>query len=376
MKSLGIASFCIFSGAISGGLAALVLVPVDVAGEPFGTLFLSVMFGAVVGLLCMPFTVLSLNWRDTRGALLPILAILAPVVFVLSVALNPNWLFTIMTASGGTFVVAAFAVSRFLPRVYMKPGGCERCGYDLRGSLDAARCPECGTPFDPASLKIDDQRAPRSALADRRPAVTGLLWILVLGPFLLGIGRSVSAASRMAPTTFDAAAWRAGDEAARARMVNDLCARGTLIGLREAEVLTLLGPPDYRHEPIRYEFGQFGYLVGFLDSVGRILRIDGKIPKAVPDESFDLTCWREGTDAARATMARALLTIRGGRLDGKPIDEVVELLGAPDHHSLKYDYDCSVSARKSGSLLSTRWVFGLTLEFKDARVATAKVYAD
>ena len=29
---------------------------------------------------------------------------------------------------------------------------CEKCGYDLRGSIEVARCPECGTPFDPSNL--------------------------------------------------------------------------------------------------------------------------------------------------------------------------------------------------------------------------------
>ena len=29
---------------------------------------------------------------------------------------------------------------------------CAECGYDLRGSIESARCPECGTPFDPARL--------------------------------------------------------------------------------------------------------------------------------------------------------------------------------------------------------------------------------
>jgi len=27
---------------------------------------------------------------------------------------------------------------------------CRHCGYDLRGSLEVGRCPECGTPFDPS----------------------------------------------------------------------------------------------------------------------------------------------------------------------------------------------------------------------------------
>jgi len=29
---------------------------------------------------------------------------------------------------------------------------CEKCGYDLRGSIESARCPECNTPFVPPNL--------------------------------------------------------------------------------------------------------------------------------------------------------------------------------------------------------------------------------
>ena len=37
-------------------------------------------------------------------------------------------------------------------------GCCERCGYDLRG-LPVPRCPECGTPFDPTSVRRADGAA-------------------------------------------------------------------------------------------------------------------------------------------------------------------------------------------------------------------------
>lgn len=37
---------------------------------------------------------------------------------------------------------------------------CQQCGYDLRGSLDTGRCPECGTIFKhcPASVGIGESR--------------------------------------------------------------------------------------------------------------------------------------------------------------------------------------------------------------------------
>ncbi len=47
--------------------------------------------------------------------------------------------------------LAAFYVRTIVPDV-RAPGACHWCGYDLRG-LPSPRCPECGTPFDPASVR-------------------------------------------------------------------------------------------------------------------------------------------------------------------------------------------------------------------------------
>lgn len=44
-----------------------------------------------------------------------------------------------------------FATSYFIIRLTpaRQPGRCESCNYDLRGSLNSARCPECGTKLAP-----------------------------------------------------------------------------------------------------------------------------------------------------------------------------------------------------------------------------------
>lgn len=43
---------------------------------------------------------------------------------------------------------------------------CLACGYDLRGQVEA-RCPECGTPFDPALLGRVDSGTPNATMENR-----------------------------------------------------------------------------------------------------------------------------------------------------------------------------------------------------------------
>ncbi len=49
------------------------------------------------------------------------------------------------------FIVGAGVAERLVAR--RNPLLCRTCGYDLRGSLEAGRCPECGLTFDAAKMQ-------------------------------------------------------------------------------------------------------------------------------------------------------------------------------------------------------------------------------
>jgi hypothetical protein len=61
-------------------------------------------------------------------------------------------------------LVMLYAAHRLKPVVRRLEGKCVRCGYMLRG-LREPRCPECGTPFNPADL-ADDRARQESGSAD------------------------------------------------------------------------------------------------------------------------------------------------------------------------------------------------------------------
>ena len=73
----------------------------------------------------------------------------------------PVWLPASFFASVACGYLMFHAVRR---RRRRKGGLCLRCGYDLRGSLEAGRCPECGTGFDAGGsakkMKRTEKRGP------------------------------------------------------------------------------------------------------------------------------------------------------------------------------------------------------------------------
>lgn len=58
-------------------------------------------------------------------------------------------LFAIPVAIGGYLALLIIVPRRGRVAEYQ----CARCEYDLRGSMEAGRCPECGTRIDPSRIK-------------------------------------------------------------------------------------------------------------------------------------------------------------------------------------------------------------------------------
>jgi hypothetical protein len=90
------------------------------------------------------------------------------------------------------FAIGFLAVGVRRPSTWEQAVKCERCGYDLRGTLERERCPECGDSFDAQALAVDLKRvsgAPMSLrdwLRQRRfgIAVVAVLLALTVLPWL------------------------------------------------------------------------------------------------------------------------------------------------------------------------------------------------
>jgi hypothetical protein len=88
------------------------------------------------------------------------------VVVALTLALG----LAVPTSYGVMLLVALSAVgfcgvctlaALLTPKVITDSTRCRVCAYDLRGSLEVGRCPECGRPFDAAAV-LAGQRADRA----------------------------------------------------------------------------------------------------------------------------------------------------------------------------------------------------------------------
>jgi hypothetical protein len=71
-------------------------------------------------------------------------------------------------------------------------------------------------------------------------------WILGIGAafFVAYLAGAIGKRDRQGARAFEPMAWQAGDRRVRGAMANDLEHSARLTGLRKAQVLELLGPPD------------------------------------------------------------------------------------------------------------------------------------
>ena len=128
----------------------------------------SCIVGGIVGLLCSPFAVIALSGRRRGPALGLVVGLTSLVVVALTLALGlgtaiADGMITLMVLSALSFCGVCALAASLVPKVTTDPGKCQGCGYDLRGSLESGRCPECGRSFDPAIVvanRPDDDASP------------------------------------------------------------------------------------------------------------------------------------------------------------------------------------------------------------------------
>lgn len=156
---------CCFCGAFLGVL----VYAVTLIGYPSLNLEegvgLSWMFGAIAGALVFLPVLPLLYRRDLTRSLWIIVTTTAVLT------LSTGWIYpepqVVISTCLITFLVAAVAAHLYLPRVravHQQPGLCHQCDYDLRGSLEIGRCPECGSAFN--IEEVHGASAPRRSFVD------------------------------------------------------------------------------------------------------------------------------------------------------------------------------------------------------------------
>ena len=185
-----IVGFSVWSGAVVGALALVVARPYF-----FGTgralLVASVVAwvcGGLVGVCCSPLVLLLLRNRNLMAARPIVLWPTAFVAAVLADVWRDDRVFELLGVAPVLFVAAAFVAWRTLPCIRSVPGMCRFCGYDLRGSVEFGRCPECGRSFESGSLPTEmlpefvaqGTLHPVFAFFVRRPSIPFIAVVLTL----------------------------------------------------------------------------------------------------------------------------------------------------------------------------------------------------
>lgn len=144
--------WCLTSVLGGASVSCIAWVATSVRGG-YSTLFMldfAAVLGGLVGLMLSAITGVRLRswtrvwWGQIVGFGVAA-AIAIPVAYFFHAILAAP-------VSIGTYLfVLTMVAKRGLPKA---PSGlCDRCEYDLRGSPQAGRCPECGTRFDPKTIR-------------------------------------------------------------------------------------------------------------------------------------------------------------------------------------------------------------------------------
>lgn len=330
-----LAGFSVLAGGFSGILAAAAALSPAFLRNPLGTSIFSFGFGCFVGTLCSPIPASILRHRPFFPACCVTLGVAAPLVMI--VAMVSPTLSRLMFLSGTTFCLAALAARLALPRIWLDEGLCWRCGYDLRGSQEVGRCPECATPILPHEGPCLPAVEIRSVPLARPPLSVyslGVLLALAFAATMLG-----AAWIERRPRAFDGTEWKSGPATSRLPMARDLVAREALLGLTEADVVRLLGVPTSRLDRTQYSLGgRATFNVTYGDNEIVQSARGSALPRDIIDEQFDAGLWSTGTTHERLRMARSLSTHRSDILARLSRSQVHALLGPPDDRRVSLSY--------------------------------------
>ncbi len=103
---------------------------------------MAAIVGGFVGGIAVPIIAPLLFKRDLRIAR-PLVIFTTSIVIII----GGHVFHAIFWPAIISFIVTSLFVFMATPHYWEEPGLCHRCCYDLRGSLESNRCPECGTEF-------------------------------------------------------------------------------------------------------------------------------------------------------------------------------------------------------------------------------------
>lgn len=141
--------------------------------EAFDAALTGVAFGLALGALRAPSP--TIRWLAVVVSALGCASIVGTVAYHVSCwtantfadVLSPTSLAGLSMLGAAIWVPAAtWLMQRAAQRDLARRVPCHKCGYDIRGSIEAARCPECGTP-------IPNPRDVASAVKDTEDGCAG-----------------------------------------------------------------------------------------------------------------------------------------------------------------------------------------------------------